>query len=214
MSICEGAITGVNLPAERHGAMNRIAAEKFKQWTENKTGAEARMTVYEMIRDIPYAVVPDLVSPLRYEEILTLGTGSCTPKHFLLCDMYQRLGMTVLYAGYPFRWDEFDVDYPARLRKLAEGMQVSYHLACKVEIDGDLVLVDATLDPKLEVLGLPVNREWNGRSDTLLPVKPCGGEEIYHPCETPYMRFRDDEASLAFYRELNRWLERAREHKG
>lgn len=190
--------------------MAGIIEEKFRQWTKGKRTREASIDIYQRIRDIPYAVVPELIDPERYVQILKLNRGSCTPKHFLLCDMYQRLGMLVLYVIYPFRWDEVEIDYPPHLRDLAEAVPPSYHLACKVDIEGNLVLVDATLDPALERLGLPVNGEWDGMSDTLLPVKPSGEELFYHPSEACGLQPSLDEKSLAFYRGLNSWLEEVR----
>jgi hypothetical protein len=124
--------------------------------------------------------------------------------------MYQRLGLTVLYAVYPFRWDELEIDYPPKLRRLAKAMPPSHHLACKVDIDGRLVLVDATLDPPLERLDLPVNKKWDGKSDTLLPIKSGDGEEIYHPSEAYGLRSQPDEKALIFYNELNLLLDKVR----
>jgi hypothetical protein len=81
-----------------------------------------------------------------------------------------------------------------------------------VDIDGRLVLIDATLDPALQKVGLPVNEEWDGIRDTLLAVNPCGEEQLYHPSEAHLMQSRvADEKSLAFYNELNSWLEKVRE---
>jgi len=190
--------------------MAEMLDEKFRQWAQGKNTAQARVSIYEKIRDIPYAVVPQLVDAERYVDILKHGKGSCTPKHFLLCNMYQRLGMLVLFAVYPFRWHELGIDYPPRLRRLAEAVPTSYHLACRVDIHGELVLVDATLDPALERLGLPVNKDWDGISNTLLPVNPCGEEQLYHPSEAYLIQARYDEESLTFYNELNRWLEEVR----
>jgi len=190
--------------------MAGLVEQRFREWAGGKSGIGARQGIYQRIRDIPYAVIPELNDLDRYVEILRLGRGSCTPKHFLLGNMYQRLGMLVLYAVYPFRWDEAEVDYPPRLRRLAAELPINYHLACKVDIDGELVLVDATLDISLEKLGLPVNREWDGRSNTLLPMNPCGEEQLYHPSEAYLMEPRYDEKSLAFYNELNSWLEDVR----
>lgn len=192
--------------------MEGIAAERFREWTAGQEGLQARVAVFERIRDIPYAVIPELNDAHRYVEILTLGKGSCTPKHFLLCSMYQQLGLSVLYAVYPFRWDEVDLPYPPRLLRLVEALPMSYHLACRVEIEGRLVLVDATLDPALEQMGLPVNKDWDGLSDTQLPMHPCGEEELYHPSEAASLRAQPDEARAAFYNALNQWLEELREH--
>jgi len=189
--------------------MTRLIEDRFNQWAQGKSAIQARVSIYERIRDIPYAVIPELIDSERYIEILRVKRGSCTPKHFLLCAMYQRLGMTVLYAVYPFRWDELEVNYPPRLRTLAKAMPISYHLTCRVDIDGRLVLVDATLDPALKRLGLPVNERWDGKGNTLLPMKPCGEEQLYHPSEA-YLRAQPDEKWLAFYQELNLWLEELR----
>ena len=190
--------------------MAEIIEQTFEEWTRGRTAGEARIDIYHRIRDIPYAVVPELIDPERYVQILELNKGSCTPKHFLLGNMYQRLGMLVLYVVYPFRWDEVEIDYPPSLRKLAGVMPTSRHLACRVDIEGKLVLVDATLDPALERLGLPVNKDWDGRSDTLLPVVPSGDGLVYHPSEARRMQVLLDETSLAFYQGLNSWLEEVR----
>ncbi len=187
--------------------MDRVG---LKRCAEGMNPLDARIAIYNMVRDIPYAVVPELNSFDRYADILRIRRGSCTPKHLLLCDMYQRLGMTVLYAVHPFRWDELGIDYPSRLRTLARDMPTSNHLACKVDIDGRLVLVDATLDPALKLLGLPVNEDWDGTSDTLPPIEPGGEIQIYHPSEACTLRAQTDERSVAFYHELNSWLDAVR----
>lgn len=190
--------------------MTDIVEEQFKQWVCGKSEVEARVIIFERIRDIPYAVIPELNDSERYPDILRVRKGSCLPKHLLLCNMYQRLGLTVLYAVYPFRWDELEIDYPPKLRRLAKAMPPSRHLACKVDIDGRLVLVDATLDPPLERLGLPVIKKWDGKSDTLLPIKSSDGEEIYHPSEAYGLRSQPDEKALIFYNELNLLLDKVR----
>ncbi|MBM4444695.1 MAG: hypothetical protein FJ020_05240 [Chloroflexi bacterium] len=188
-----------------------MAAERFREWTAGLNAGQARVAVFERIRDIPYAIVPELNDARRYAEILTLGRGSCTPKHLLLCSMYQQLGLPVLYAVYPFSWAEVEVPYPPELRRLAQATSTSYHLACRVEIEGRLVLVDATLDPLLEVMGLPVNRDWDGLSDTRLPVHPSGEEVLHHPSEAASLRGTEPEAARhAFTAALNRWLDELR----
>ena len=190
--------------------MRKIVEEQFNEWVKGRSAEEARINIYDRIRDIPYAVIPEIIDSARYVEILRLKRGSCTPKHFLLRAMYEKLGMFVLYAVYPFRWDELDIVYPPRLKKLAQRMPLSHHLACKVDIDGELVLVDATVDPALEKLGLPVNKNWDGTSDMTLPVTACGEEELFHPYESSYVQAIQDEKSLNFYSELNLWLEELR----
>lgn len=189
-----------------------IIGQKLHDWAQEKSAREARVAIYYKIREIPYAVIPDLISPEQYTNMLKLNRGSCSPKHLLLCNMYQRIGLEVLYVVYPFRWDEFELLYPPELREMAKEMPMGYHLACRVEIDEKLVLVDATLDPALQKVGLPVNKEWDGISDTLLAVNPCGEEQLYHPSEACFMEPRiTDEKSQAFYYGLNSWMEKLRE---
>ena len=178
--------------------------EKLKEWTKGNplTG------IFYGIRDIPYAIIPELNTPSRCEDILSLGRGSCSPKHFLMGKMYGKLGIDFLYIVYPFRWDEVEVDYPPSIKRLAKDMPLSYHLACLVDV-GKYVLVDATLDLPLRKIGLHIN-EWDGRSDTELPIKPSGEPIIYHPSEVGEIDMRRDERSLIFYDMLNRWLEEVR----
>ena len=194
--------------------ISEMLDEKFRQWVQGKDATRARISIFENVRDIPYAVVPELIDAEKYLDILTLNRGSCTPKHFLLGNMFQRLGMLVLYAVYPFRWgDRAEVldDYPSELIKLAQEQPESHHLACRVEINGRLVLVDATLDSPLKKVNLPVNQHWDGFSDTVLAIEPLGEEELYHPSEAYLMQPRDyNENMLEFYNQLNRCLEDAR----
>lgn len=191
--------------------MTDIIDLKLREWAQGKNAAAARVSIYYKIRDIPYAVIPDLSGPEQYVYMLESNKGPCTPKHLLMCEMYQRLGLEVLYTVYPFRWDAFEAVYPPKLKRLAQAMPLSHHLACRVDINGNLILVDATLDLALQKLGLPVNQKWDGRSDTLLAVNPCGDEQLYHPLEAHLMQPRIlDEKSLTFYNALNSWLDEIR----
>jgi hypothetical protein len=191
-----------------------IIEATYREWVGQKDVRGASIAIYYKVRDIPYAIVPELNDSERYVDILKLNKGSCAPKHFLLCALFQKLGFSVLYAVYPFRWDEYKNIYPHELKELSEKMRVSYHVACKVEIEGNFILVDATLDPGLAVLGLPVNREWDGIQDTFLPMRPCGKEQLYHPSELQMMGMEKiPEQSLRFYSLFNSWLEEVRTKK-
>lgn len=207
----------MNNPGQRDklsASTDAFLEETFRQWAVGKDAVQARISIYENIRDIPYAVIPELISTDRFADILTLGRGSCTPKHFLLCNMFQRLGLMVLFAVYPFHWGEraeVMVGNLEPLREIAEALPMSYHLACRVDIDGRLVLVDATLDPPLGKADLVINHEWDGFSDTLLPMTPCGEEQLYHPSEAHLMEARSGQQWLEFYAELNTCLERVRQ---
>jgi hypothetical protein len=194
--------------------MGDLLETTYREWTVRKNTREASIALYYKVRDIPYAIIPELNDSERFIDILRLNKGSCAPKHFLLGALFQKLGFPVLYVVYPFRWDEYKSIYPGELAELAVKMRVSYHVACKVEIEGKLVLVDATLDPGLATLGLPVNNEWDGLHDTLLPMHPCGEEQLYHPSELQLMGMEKiPEQSLRFYSLFNSWLEEVRSKK-
>jgi len=188
-----------------------IIEKKLCEWTQGKSPKDARIAIFYKIRDIPYAVTPKLNNPQRYHDILKLNRGSCTPKHLLLCHMYQKLGLEVLFVVYPFRWSDFSSVYPPELLKLAEAMPISYHLACKVDIAGRLALVDATIDPALQKIGLVANMEWDGCGDTLLAVNPYGEEQLYHSSEAKLMQPPvTNKSMLTFYKKLNAWLQSIR----
>jgi hypothetical protein len=106
------------------------------------------------------------------EQILSQGKGYCGPKHYLLAAMYRKLGLEVVFATFPFLWNDPDLRYPQDLRVLAAAVPVAYHLACRVRIKGRWVLVDATWDPPLANGGFPINEHWDGYSETRCAVKP------------------------------------------
>ena len=190
-----------------------IVDEKYREWTKSLTPLQARINVFNKIRDIPYAVVPEIMDYRGYANILKEGRGSCSPKHLLLCEMYQRLGLPVLYVVYPHRWDEIAEimgEYSVRLKEMALALPISRHLACKVEIDDRLVLVDATFDLPLKKAGFKVNANWDGINDTILPVTPCGDEELYYFSEARLMKANLNEQFRAFYPELNTFLDQMR----
>lgn len=179
----------------------------MEEWTGGRRGRAAMIEVFNRVRDIPYAVIPELNSPADYPRILELNMGSCTPKHLLLCAMYRMLGLNVLYSVFPYRWAEFEELYPPGLWKMAQQMPPVNHLACRVEVEGRFVLADATVDSPLGRIGLPFTADWDGRSDTALPVLPTGEEELFAPEEAMLMPPPDyDQHSLAFYAELNRYF--------
>ena len=64
--------------------------------------------------------------------------------------MYQRLGFEVVYATFPFHWNDPDLRYPHELHQLADDLPVAHHLACRVRINDRWVLLDATWDRPLK----------------------------------------------------------------
>jgi hypothetical protein len=153
--------------------MASLVTARFQEWSRGLDPRQSLISVFEHVRDIPYSLTVPMTDPATAPaQILELGKGSCGPKHYLLAEMYRKLGFDVVYATFSFLWDDPDLQYPPELRRLATGLPVSYHLACRVKITNRWVLVDATWDRLLKPAGFPVNEQWDGRSDTRCAVKP------------------------------------------
>lgn len=193
---------------------------KFDEWTSGLKPKEARIAVFEHIRDIPYAIVPALRDPANGPAgILEMGRGSCQPKHWLLAILFKHLGIEVKYATYPFKWGDQGIKFPPDIEKMAGKLPSAYHLACKAYIDGRWILVDATYDLPLAKYGFAVNISWDGTSDTKNAVKPI--IEVLHKTPEERVRYETDKKSLyseqdkALYAEfidkLNAWLGEIRE---
>lgn len=153
--------------------LSLLVDEKFREWTNGLYGKERIISVYEHIRDIPYSLAVPMSDPQTApEQILGLGKGYCAPKHYLLAEMFRRLDYEVMYATFPFLWNDPDFLYTPYLRRLATGLPVAHHLARRVRIRDRRVLVDATWDSPLVRGGFPVNIHWDGTADTRCAVKP------------------------------------------
>jgi hypothetical protein len=146
-------------------------------------------SIFSHIRDIPYSlVVPMNPEKTLQEQILKAGEGSCADKHYLLAEMFRMLNLTVVYATFPFLWNDPDLHYPPDLRKLAATLPVTHHLACRVQVGCSWILVDATWDIPLAKAGFPVNDHWDGYSAT-----KCAVKSLKSPVRTAFCRTATNE---------------------
>jgi len=201
--------------------------EKYlKEWTEGLPPIPgAVQSIFCHIRDIPYTAIPGLSDPWTGPELLlSIGRGSCTPKHNLLGRMLSMLGIRVRYVSYRFSWNDEQISYPDQLRKQAERLPLVYHMAIKALLHNRWTLLDTTWDPPLQKAGFPVNVQWDGISDCLLAVVPVSftdgsieiihdsideRDEFYQHQATSY-RIEDLLALNLFYEDLNSWLDSLR----
>jgi transglutaminase-like putative cysteine protease len=200
--------------------MTDIVSEKFLEWIAGLDPLESRIRIFQNIRNIPYAVIPELIDHNKGPSgLLFCRKGSCSPKHFLLGEMFRRLGIPVKYASFPFRWSGLDVRYPSGLKEIVAGLPADHHLACKVFVGNRWVLIDATWDLPLRKAGFPVTVDWDGFGDTVLGVVPLE-EQLHHtPAErTVYLNSKEafytgkEKAEYGkFIEEFNRWLEEIRQ---
>jgi hypothetical protein len=169
--------------------MPSLVNQRFAEWTHGLDVRESMRSIFSHIRDIPYSLAVPMDDPATApDEILTQGRGSCTPKHYLLAEMYKRLNVNVVYATIAFSWNDPDIRYPPQLRELAAHLPIAHHLACRVQIGCRWVLVDATWDRMLARAGFPVNAHWDGYSEMRCAVKPLG-----YTVRTAYCRMLTNE---------------------
>jgi len=196
-----------------------IIPVQFSEWTAHLGPKEARISVYNHIRDIPYAIVPELRDPaLGPAGMLELGKGSCIPKHFLLGMLFQKLGIPVKYCTYLYSWDDPRIKYPPDLRNIVKELPMGTHLACRAYIEGQWVLIDATWDSGLKKAGFPVNEAWDGVHPTKNAVRPT--QEIIHETVEDRVKYTAEakkswtEAQARAYEKFpavfNAWLEACR----
>jgi len=197
-----------------------IVQEKYEEWTSGLPPEQARINVFEKIRDIAYYIDLRLLSLKKGPAgMLSAGRGSCTPKHFLLGMMLEKLGLPVKYISYPFHWKDMGLECPRAVRETALRIPVTYHHANSVFIEDKWVLLDATWDPQMEKAGFPVNARWDGKSDTALAVaagRPVEFSDIQQQDKAIKAEFRSysltDKLELSrFTLEFNRWIGKLRE---
>ncbi|MDD4956608.1 MAG: hypothetical protein PHQ61_03070 [Candidatus Omnitrophica bacterium] len=202
--------------------MNDIISAKFREWTSGRRTGNNIVDIYTSIRDIPFCVVPEFFDAHKGPEgMLLLNKGFCVPKHYLLGVMFGMLGVDVRYCTYAFKWKDIQAVMPSGVKSLADDLPVTYHLACKARINGRWALVDATWDSPLASAGFPVNKNWDGESDTLLAVKHadevihddmCMREDIFNQKMSSYS-LPEKLALSRFSMALNKWLDDVRSGK-
>lgn len=164
--------------------MTSLVNDAFAAWTEGLDTRQSMISIFSHIRDIPYSLrIPQSNPKTSPELLLAAGRGSCGSKHYLLAEMFRKLNLHVVYATIKFLWNDAVLHYPPELRKLAKGLPIAHHLACRVQIGCRWILVDATWDRPLAKAGFPVNDHWDGYSEMRWAVKPLNSDvrtAFYH----------------------------------
>lgn len=141
--------------------------EAFEDWTKGLDPIRSRIVLFEKVRDIPYAY-PTSRDPV---EVLTNSRGSCSGKHYLLGEMYRRLGLPARHLICSHRFNESPIVFPEEMQEtLRKNEIVDLHDYLQVEVDGLWVDVDATWEAGLRAFGFPVNEDWDGKSPMALSV--------------------------------------------
>ncbi|MFH1797763.1 MAG: transglutaminase domain-containing protein [Candidatus Omnitrophota bacterium] len=201
--------------------MEGIIKETFREWTKGEATDRARVSVFEHIRDIPYAIDLKLFDNEKSSEaMIKKNKGFCVSKHYLLGVMFKELGIPVKYCSYPFRWSELKAISSDSLKAAAEKLPVTYHFACEAYIVNRWILIDATWDRALKTAGFPINDRWDGKSSMLNAVMPLKvsqrlGRRVESLSEGRAEEVYDFPEKLKLFRfsmMFNKWLSDLREN--
>ncbi len=146
-----------------------IFDKAIDEWTRGATPVEARIRVFEQVRDLPYTY-PASRDPA---EVLRLGRGSCSGKHYVLGELYRRMKLPVRHMVCRHRFNESPIGFPENLQAMLRKNEiVDLHDYLQVQIDGRWIDVDATWPQHLREFGFPVNEDWDGLRPMVLSVVP------------------------------------------
>jgi transglutaminase-like putative cysteine protease len=149
--------------------MSSLIDQKYAEWTAGLDPEQARIVLFERVRDIPYAY-PASRDP---EEVLRTGVGTCSGKHYLLAELYRRLGLQVRSVICSHRFNESDLPFPEAMQAMLRKNEiVDMHDYVQIEVGGDWVDIDATWELGLRDFGFPVTEDWDGRAPMMLSVAP------------------------------------------
>jgi hypothetical protein len=145
------------------------------EWTRGLNPVAARIACFERVRDLPYCY-PSSRDPL---VVLREGAGSCSGKHYLLGEVYRRLGLPVRHMLCSHRFNDSPLPFPDHMQALLDRNEVmDWHDYLQINVDGRWIDIDATWPLGLRDFGLPANDDWDGTSSMLLSVVPDEHEEL------------------------------------
>lgn len=145
------------------------------------TPREKRKKLFEIVRDIPYALQMDRFSvSLSGKEIKDDG-DFCLPKHSLLADFYLMLDTEIKWRVYDFEWKSLPFEWKDDFKQKVDLLPTVYHVCLMAKLKGAWAIVDATWDKGLCSTGLPVNLVWDGETSMRLAVSA----ETYREFKSP-----------------------------
>jgi hypothetical protein len=148
---------------------NDLLRETLQAWTRNCDPVQARVKVFEGVRDIPYCY-PASANPV---EVLAQRRSSCSGKHYLLAEMFRMLGLQVRHMICTHRFNESALVFPPPMQEMLRKNEiVDLHDYLQISVDDSWIDIDATWERGLREFGFPVNDEWDGKSAMILSVVP------------------------------------------
>ncbi|MBV9641925.1 MAG: transglutaminase domain-containing protein [Verrucomicrobia bacterium] len=146
----------------------------YRIFLKERVGAGSTnvVDIYHAVRKIPYGSTGER-DPVK---VIANNLGSCSGKHILLRDLLREVGwkaeiitmFTHFNRGVPSH-----PAMPADLRAMIDGEDVcDFHHYVRIRIHEDWHKLDGTWHDALIPYGFPVNRDWEGHSDTILAATP------------------------------------------
>ncbi|MEO8603737.1 MAG: transglutaminase domain-containing protein [bacterium] len=145
------------------------------EWTGGLDPVAARVACFARVRDLPYRY------PSSRDPLVVLGdrAGSCSGKHYLLGELYRRLGLPVRNMICSHRFNDSPLPFPEHMQALLDRNEVmDWHDYLQVNVNGSWIDIDATWPLGLRDFGLPANDDWDGTSSMSLSVVPDEHEEL------------------------------------
>ena len=141
--------------------------QRFAEWARSLDPLRARIVLFERGRDLSYAYPASRDAG----EVLRLGRGSCSGKHYLLGEFYRRLGVRVRNMLCTHRFNESPLPFSAEMQAMLRKDEIiDVHDYLQIHVDGRWIDVDATWERGLREFGFPVTENWDGRSTMVLSV--------------------------------------------
>jgi len=156
--------------------------------------------LYKKIQKVPY----HFVERRDPKKLFDIGKGCCFEKNVFLAREYEKLGIPVKYFLIEFYWR--DLPIPKHIIKKIENPENHWqHLAFKIKVVSKWIWVDSSWDIALAKAGFPVTKDWDGKSDTKLAVKPLDIKLTRRKHKTRVVTTQKE-----FFRALNEYLEKVR----
>ncbi len=178
-----------------------------------RAGSTNVVDIYHAVRNIPYGSTGER-DPVK---VIASNLGSCSGKHILLRDLLREIGceaeiittFTHFNRGIPSH-----SAMPAKLRAMIAGDEdvCDFHQYVRARNDERSCKLDTSWHDALITYGFPVNRDWDGRRDTVLaatPIlraSPSGGSGCLEKQLLTQLTPEQLEFPAEFFTQLTEWM--------
>ncbi len=163
------------------------------------------ISVFEMVRDIPYGFIGSR-DPLL---VLKKRKGTCSGKHLLLGYLYQSMGVGVKYMMCLTKFNFIKNIMPYELKSILGKNEIyDYHNYLRIFV-GEWLDVDITFDLPLKKYGFVINDNWDCTSK---PIEIYCVSNLVGEKEKALSAFSKDERESrdCFIKQMSIWAESIR----